>query len=276
MLFASGGASRALAGFPGTGLSFGAWRVFLGGLGLIAFILWRGGKRNLILLSKQPIMWLMGASVLFYQSSFFIGAARIGIAVGTLVALGSAPLLAGLLAWRIGLGKPTKYWAASTLIAILGLVLLTSTGGKVDLLGFALVLLAGTSYSIMTTFGVRLVRDLGVSGGEVLACAFGIGGIFALPIMVQAGPWILEPKAFAAIVWAGIAAASLAYALFGIGISHLSAGTVSTLTLFEPVTATTIGVLLLDETITTRGWLGCLVIMAALALLGYSETKKAK
>lgn len=273
VLFATGGASRALVGFPGTGLSFGAWRVFIGGLGLVVYISWKNGSTNLRLLIKQPIMWVMGAAVLFYQSSFFFGAGRIGIAVGTLVALGSAPLLAGLLAWRIGLGKPTVQWAVSTSLAILGLFLLTSTSANPDFIGFLFVFLAGISYSIMTTFGVRLVRDLGVTGGEVLACAFGIGGLLSLPILATTSGWLSEPKAIAAILYAGLAAATIAYLLFGVGISHLSAGTVSTLTLFEPVTATALGVLLLDESINARGWVGCLIIIGALGLLGYTESK---
>lgn len=275
VLFASGGASRALADFPGTGLSFGAWRVAIGAIGLLAYTRWRNGPRGLSILFRQPLMWLMGVAVLLYQSSFFIGAARIGIAIGTLVALGSAPLLAGLVSWWMGQDKPTIQWAVSTGLAIAGLALLTATTGKADLFGFFCVALAGWSYSLVTVIGVKMVREFGVTGGDVLAVAFTVGGLCATPILVTQGAWITEPKGFAAVMWAAIPAATVAYLLFGVGISHLKAGTVSTLTLFEPVTATALGVLFLDESITTRGWIGCAIIIGALGLLGYSESRTA-
>jgi DME family drug/metabolite transporter len=274
VLFASGGATRALIGFPGTGLSFASWRVAVGAIGLIAFMSWKHGTSGLIRLFKAPIMWPLGLTVLFYQASFFIGAARIGIAIGTLVALGSAPLLAGLLGWAMKLGKPTKHWAASTALAIFGLGLLTTTSGEVDLIGMLFVALAGLSYSVFTTLGVKVVRDFKVTGGEVLAVAFTIGALFATPIIATTSDWVGSSETILAILWAGFAATSFAYFLFGIGISHLNAGTVSTLTLFEPVTATTLGVLLLNEEIATRGWIGCGVIVLAVGLLGYFESRK--
>lgn len=273
VLFASGGASRAIVGFPGTGISFAAWRVFIGAIGLLIYSKYKFGTRGIKVLLRQPVMWLMGGSILFYQGAFFFGAGRIGIAIGTLVALGSAPLLAGLISWWMGLGKPSIQWAISTAIAIFGLGLLTSTSGNADSLGLLFVALAGWAYSILTVLGVKMVRDHNVTGIEVLTVSFAIGGIYSIPILATTSSWLVEPKAIAAVLWAGLAAATLAYSLFGIGISHLSAGTVSTLTLFEPVTATALGVILLDESINTRGWIGCAIIIVALGFVGYFESK---
>ncbi len=272
-LFATGGASRAFADFPGTAMSVAAWRVLLGGLGLLVYARYRYGSAGVKLLFRQPVLWFMGISVLAYQGTFFIGAARIGVAMGTLVALGLAPLLAGLLSWKVGMGKPTRQWAICTAVAVLGLALLTSGSATPDLVGVLWVTISGWSYAAMTVFGVRTVRDLGVSGGEVLAVAFSIGAIFALPVVLLTSDWIAAPKSVMLIVWLGPFATTLAYALFGIGISHLPAGTVSTLTLFEPVMSTTLGVFVLGEAMNLQGWIGCLVIICALGLLGYFESQ---
>lgn len=276
MLFASGGATRAVIGFPGTGISFASWRVLIGACGLLMYVTYKYGTSGVKTLFRQPIMWAMGATTLIYQATFFTGAEKIGIAIGTLVALGLAPLLAGLVSWWMGLGKPTWQWAICTMTAIAGLALLTGTAGNADPLGLGLVTLSGWSYSIFTVVGVKMVRNLGVTGAEVLAVAFTIGAIFALPVVGTTSSWLDGPKPVAAILFAGLAATSLAYTLFGNGISHLSAGTVSTLTLFEPVTATSLGVFLLGESMNIRGWIGCAIIIAALGLLGYfeSQTKK--
>jgi DME family drug/metabolite transporter len=61
--------------------------------------------------------------------------------------------------------------------------------------------------------------------------------------------------------------------LFGNGLTHLNPGTVSTLTLAEPVLATLMGVFILGEAMNFRGWVGCAVIIGALALLGIVESR---
>lgn len=276
MLFASGGASRAVIGFPGTGISFASWRVVIGSIGLLIFVAKKYGTSGINTLFRQPVMWAMGATTLLYQATFFMGAEKVGIAIGTLVALGLAPLLAGLVSWWMGLGRPTWQWAVCTATAISGLGLLTGTAGNADSRGLALVTLSGWCYSIFTVVGVKMVKQHGVTGAEVLAVAFTIGAIIALPIVATTSSWLESPKPIAAIIYAGLGATTVAYLLFGNGISHLSAGTVSTLTLFEPVTATSLGVFLLGESMNLRGWIGCAVIITGLGLLGFfeSQTKK--
>lgn len=276
MLFASGGASRAVIGFPGTGISFASWRVVIGATGLLVFVSKKYGSTGIKILFKQPIMWAMGATTLIYQASFFMGAEKIGIAIGTLVALGLAPLLAGLVSWWMGLGRPTWQWAVCTATAISGLGLLTGTAGNADTTGLLLVTLAGWSYSIFTVVGVKMVQRFGVTGAEVLAVAFSIGALIALPIVASTSRWVDGPKPLAAIIYAGLGATTIAYLLFGNGISHLSAGTVSTLTLFEPVTATSLGVFLLGESMNLRGWIGCGIIIVGLGMLGFFESQAKK
>ncbi|MFM8534417.1 MAG: EamA family transporter [Acidimicrobiia bacterium] len=273
MLFSSSGASRAIIGFPGTGISFAAWRVFIGALGLLLYVASRHGTAGIGKLMRQPLMWAMGLATLLYQAAFFTGVETVGIAAGTLIALGLAPLLAGLIAWAMGLGRPAWQWAACTGTAICGLALLTGTAGHADAAGLSLLALAAACYSFFTVVGVKMVRELAVSGAEVVAASFGIGAVIALPILATTSAWINGPGPILAILYAGLGATTVAYLLFANGISHLAAGTVSTLTLFEPVAATVVGVYLLGETMDARGWLGCLVIIAALGLLGYVESR---
>ena len=65
-----------------------------------------------------------------YQLAFFAAVADTGVAVGTVVALGSAPALAGLLArgWSTG-RRSTGRWAACTALATAGVLLLVLSGG---------------------------------------------------------------------------------------------------------------------------------------------------
>jgi len=273
VLFSTSATGRAYLDFPGSSISVGAWRVFLGGIGLAGYAAIRYGTSGIRKLVKLPIVWVMAIAVLSYQISFFIGAARIGVAMGTLGALATAPFFAGLLGWVVGTGKPTVVWAVSTLMGIVGLALITGVSEVRDNLGFFAVFISGVMYAIFTVFGVRLTRTHDVTGAEVLGAAFGIGAVISLPIVLATSAWVNSALLVGFVLYIGLGTTALGYILFGNGLTHLSPGTVSTLTLAEPVLATLMGVFILGEAMNLRGWIGCAVIISALALLGIVESR---
>jgi len=273
VLFSTSATGRAYLDFPGSSISVGAWRVFLGGIGLAAYAAIRYGTFGLRKLIKLPIVWVMALAVLSYQISFFIGAARIGVAMGTLGALATAPFFAGVLGWIVGTGKPSAVWAVSTLLGITGLALITGVSEVRDNVGFFAVFISGVLYAVFTVFGVRLTRTHDVTGAEVLGAAFGIGAVLSLPIVLVTSAWINSAVLVGFVLYIGLATTALGYILFGNGLTHLSPGTVSTLTLAEPVLATLMGVFILGEAMNLRGWIGCAVIIGALALLGIVESR---
>ena len=273
VLFSTSATGRAYLDFPGSSISVGAWRVFLGGIGLAAYAAIRYGTFGLRKLIKLPIVWVMALAVLSYQISFFIGAARIGVAMGTLGALATAPFFAGVLGWIVGTGKPSAVWAVSTLLGITGLALITGVSEVRDNVGFFAVFISGVMYAVFTVFGVRLTRTHDVTGAEVLGAAFGIGAVLSLPIVLFTSAWINSAVLVGFVLYIGLATTALGYILFGNGLTHLSPGTVSTLTLAEPVLATLMGVFILGEAMNLRGWIGCAVIIGALALLGIVESR---
>ena len=78
----------------------------------------KGGIRPLALMA------LTGFCLALYQPLFFLGTERNGVAVGTVVALGSAPILAGLLEWGLTRRVPSGTWMMATALATVGVVLL--------------------------------------------------------------------------------------------------------------------------------------------------------
>jgi DME family drug/metabolite transporter len=273
VLFSTSATGRAYLDFPGSSISVGAWRVFLGGIGLAAYAAIRYGTTGLRKLIRMPIVWVMALAVLAYQISFFIGATRIGVAMGTLGALATAPFFAGVLGWIVGTGKPSAIWVVSTVMGVIGLALITGVSEVRDNLGFFAVFISGVMYAVFTVFGVRLTRTRDVTGAEVLGAAFGIGALISLPIVLFTSAWINSALLVGFVLYIGLATTALGYILFGNGLTHLSPGTVSTLTLAEPVLATLMGVFILGEVMNLRGWIGCAVIIGALALLGIVESR---
>jgi DME family drug/metabolite transporter len=266
-LFSTSGTSKALLVPDAWPPSVAAVRLLVGALGMVAFVRLTS-RPGLAGLLRDPVVWLMALGVAGYQAFFFIGVQRTGVAVGTLVALGAAPLMAGALGWLAREGAPGWTWAIATGIGIAGLALLTG-GGAGDPAGVAAALGAAASYAVYTVFGARLARA-GHDPSTVLAAAFALGAVLLVPFLAQA-QWVFSGSGLLLALWLGLAATSLAYLLFGLGLPVLQPGHIATLTLLEPVGATLWGVLLLGETLPAAGWLGCGLIVTALVLVGVRD-----
>src|SRR4051812_43975623 len=160
VLFGTTGTARALG--PGVSpLGVGASRIAVGAalLALVAAVLARRARAS----SPGPgartpwsarVVLAGGLGVAGYQLSFFAAVADTGVAVGTVVALGSAPVFAGLLARITSKAELDARWAACTAFATVGVtVLVVSSGGgsaTVSPVGVALALGAGVGYAAYT------------------------------------------------------------------------------------------------------------------------------
>jgi DME family drug/metabolite transporter len=271
-LFGTSATSLALLTPGAPGPSVAAMRLLVGAAGLVAFVLVRGGGGDLRACWRRPSIWVMGAAVAGYQALFFMGTARAGVAIGTLISLAAAPFLAGILGWVLREGAPGWTWVVSTVIAVIGLTLLVSTNLNVDEpVGMLYSLGAGACYAVYTVVGVRLSRE-GNGASVVLAAAFAVGALFLLPAAVTS-TWWFSLAGIVEVLWLGLGATTLAYLLFGVGLKVLQPGHIATLNLFEPVVATVLGVVVLGESLAVAGWWGTFLVLGALALLGISESR---
>jgi drug/metabolite transporter, DME family len=209
------------------------------------------------------------AGVAVYQLAFFAAVADTGVAVGTIVALGSAPTLAGLFEWALERRRPRGRWVAATALACGGVVLLALSGGEasVSAPGVALAVTAGAAYAVYTLAAKRLLAA-GHAPESVMAVAFGGGAIALLPALALSGPgWLLQPGGIALALFLGIVPTALAYLLFAHGLRRLSASETATLTLAEPLTAGVLGAVVLAEQLTAASALGAGLVLAGMLAL---------
>ena len=144
MLFGTTGTARALGAKSASALGVGAARLAVGGAVLV--VLARSVRRP----AKLPWRLLVVAGMLtaVYQLAFFAGLDRAGVAVGTVVTIGSGPPLAGALAMLAGHGRPSRRWMLATALAVVGVIRLASPGsGRVALVGIVLALVSGSGYA---------------------------------------------------------------------------------------------------------------------------------
>ena len=236
----------------------GAARILVGGA-LLAALAWRGGGGW----PWRPVL-AGAAGVAGYQLTFFAAVHETGVAVGTVVALGSGPLFAGLLARE----RPSARWVVATGLAVAGVAVLVAAGAAahVEPGGVALALGAGLSYATYTVAAKRLLAHHGPEA--VMARLFGIGALLLSPVLIVEGlGQVGTAGGIAMAVYLGAVPTALAYVLFARGLRHLPAGEVATLTLAEPVTATALGIVVLGERPGAIAAAGVALVLAGLAVL---------
>jgi DME family drug/metabolite transporter len=280
VLFGTTGTSAAFAPIAATTASIGAARLVLGGLGLLAFLPLLGGRRAVVLdLWRTPAGILAGLMTALYQLAFFAGVSLAGVALGTLVTIGSGPILVGLASWVLLREAPSRGWWASTAIGVTGLGFLALDGSvqpNVVVGGLLLSLVAGAAYAAYTVSAKALIVR-GASPSEAMAAAFGLGGIGMIPLLLATGAdWLLSGYGLAIALWLGLGTTTVGYVLFGRGLQILPAGPVATLVLAEPLVATLLGVGVLGEPIGGAGWIGAALVAVGLALQGLRSTRGRK
>jgi DME family drug/metabolite transporter len=277
VLFGTAGTAQALGPAGSTPLGVGIVRIVVGALVLlIAMPLLGSSPRRLIPLWRTPAMLVTATTAGAYQLFFFAGVSRAGVALGTLVAVGSAPLFAGLVGWVVLRHRPSLGWLVATLVCLVGLGLLTApglTGGSAT--GFALALGAGlciAGYNV----AARIQLDRGVGALEVPTGSFVLGGALLLPLLLtQPLAWISTPSGAAMALYLGVATMGLANVLLTRGMRTLTPGPATTLMLTDPVVATVLGVVVLGETLAVVEVIGVLVILAGLFLQGVLASRSA-
>jgi drug/metabolite transporter, DME family len=267
LCFATTGTAQALGPSDTDPVGVGAARILVGGALLVAVAaaMKRGPRRGW---ARRPVAAAV-AGVAVYQLAFFAAVADTGVAVGTIVALGSAPTLAGLFEWLLDRRAPDPRWAAATALACGGVALLALSGGEasVSLPGIGMAIVAGGSYAVYTLAAKRLLTA-GHPPEQVMAAAFGLGAVALLPALALSTPgWLLDADGIALALFLGIVPTALAYVLFARGLRRLTASEAATLTLAEPLTAGALGAIVLAEPLTAMSAAGAGLVLAGLLAL---------
>src|SRR3954470_2664410 len=147
--FGTTGTAQAL-GPDASPVTVGAARIAVGGL-LLMLVQRLAARPSAGPWARGPVL-AAALGVAAYQLCFFAAVKDTGVAVGTVVALGSAPALAGAGGWLLDRRAPGGAWAAATALACAGVALIALAGGGSDVsaAGVALAVGAGASYAAFT------------------------------------------------------------------------------------------------------------------------------
>ena len=191
------------------------------------------------------------------------------------IILASEPLFIVLLAWLLYAARPSARTAVLLLTGLVGVVLVSvpnqaaAVGGAGGNALVAIGTVSAALYVVLSSRSVlavdaRVLVTLQQTMGLAISCVFLIIG-FAMG--AETWPAHVSVGTLLVCMLSGVMQYALAFSLYLYGLKHVPVSTAATLLSLTPIFAICASTLCLGETLDTRQWLGCVVVMAAAILL---------
>lgn len=265
VLWGTTGTTQQLAPDAASPLTIGALRLLVAA-GFLMIVAGSAGRLKDLGRLRRPATLLAAGGVAAYQPFFFLAVDKTGVVIGTIIAIGSAPVFAGLLAWAYDRVPPSRLWTGATAVAIVGVGLLVAAGNELGahMDGVIYALVAGAAYATYVIAARQLAREGNVIGSH--AVIFALSAAMLLPLLAADDlGWVGTLGGTAAVLHLGVLATAVAYLLFANGLETTQSTTATTLSLGEPVTAALLGVIAVGERPPLLGWIGFALVLIALA-----------
>ena len=256
-------------------LAVGGARLAVGGFSLLAVLLI---MRKLDFRNWPWRATIYAAiSMAVFQYLFFSSVRLTGIAIGTVVAIGSAPVFSGLIEWLLLKRRPNSVWMIATLLAIVGCALLfiNKDGIVVNPIGVTMSLGAGLLFAFYTLVNKEVLEK--TETVPAVAVIFSISALMLLPFVLRfETEGLLTGSGIAVVIYLGIATTSVAYILFSMGLKRIPSSSAVTLSLAEPLTAALLSVVIVKEQLDLTSWLGIVLLLGGILVLTMSGRKANK
>ncbi|MFC9770161.1 MULTISPECIES: DMT family transporter [unclassified Pseudarthrobacter] len=283
ILWGTTGTASTLA--PGVSpLAIGAVAMGVGGLLQALFAARAIRRQRSGILRRWRLVAMGAAAVAVYPLAFYSSMHLSGVAVGTVVSIGSAPVAAALIE-RFTDRKPlTRRWIIGAFLGVGGAALLsfaghspaTTTGTEAGTdaagawgytAGILLGLLAGGTYALYSWAAHRLIGG-GIPSRAAMGSIFGLGGLLLMPVLAVTGAPLLDSWTnFSVGAYMALVPMFAGYILFGWGLARVRASTATSISLLETVVAAVLAVLVVGERLPALGWLGAAVVLGSLFIL---------
>ncbi|WP_406736718.1 DMT family transporter [Thioclava sp. GXIMD4215] len=256
--------------------AIGAAAMGIGGIAQ-ALLAVRGINRAAPALWADRTLLVAGALAVAIYPLAFYGAMRLaGVTVGTVVTIGSAPLLSALIEYAFDKTRLSLRWGISAAVGLLGMTLICLAEqlpdtpldkGHDTIIGILLGILGGLTYGLYA-WSARRMMLRGLPSSVAMGATFGLGGVLLMPVLLGTGGAFLMSWSNAAVgLYMAAVPMFLGYLCFGYGLAHVEASTATTITLLEPVIAAILAILVVGEHLPPLGWVGVALVVGCLTLL---------
>ncbi len=271
-LWGTTGTAQALGPDDIDPLVVGWVRLAVGGLGLVLIARVRQVARTPL---SSGWTWVAVLSIAAYQLTFFGGVRLAGVALGTAVGIGSAPIWGGLVDWRFTTWRPTTPWIVAVVIAVAGAALVAGDPGDAERpeLGLLLAVGAGASYAVYAYALQQLARQ--GDADHVAATVFTRAAVLLAPMLLigDVGD-LLTGRGLVMSLHLGVVATTLSYALFTRGVRDTPVSTATLLSLAEPLTAVLLGITIVGETLSHAAGAGVAMLLVGVTIGATARTER--
>ncbi|MDM8534913.1 EamA family transporter [Clostridiaceae bacterium HSG29] len=265
LLWGTTGSAQALAPTDASPLAIGAFRMLIGGSILFIIAIIKNPMSEFKTLNYKKVLKASFAIGLF-QPFFFLGIQITGIALGTVVAIGSSPIFSGIIELLEG-KKISKVWLVATTFSIVGCIMLFTGKSdlKVNFIGILFSLFAGLLYALYVKFSKVLLNSY--SRDIVNGTLFLLSGIILSPILFFVDiSWVTTYSGSFVVIYLGIATTTIAYTLFSKGLKNIEVEKAVSLTLAEPLTAALLGIFIFKEQLSFFSMIGLFLLFIGLVI----------
>lgn len=252
-------------------IAVASMRSAIGGGVLLIVVLMMGKIRFRCWSWKWTI--LAALTIAIFQSLFFTSVRFTGVAISTVVTIGSSPMFSGMMEWLFFKKRPNRVWSVATMMAIVGCALLFVNKGETTVhpFGVLLALCAGAMFALYTSCSKQLTEREATL--PAVAMTFSLCALFLFPFSKEGVTWVFTLQNIWPMLFMALAATSLAYVLFLAGLEKISPSSAVTLSLAEPLTATLLGVFLLGESLSVTSFIGVMFMLGGIIVLTFSSRK---
>ena len=218
----------------------------------------------------------VGTAMAAYQVCYFSAVTLTGVAVTALVAICSAPLMIAVLATLFLNERLLPLVRVTLVMAVVGTALLVlgprrpgELSGRFAL-GALLALGAGLSYAVFATTAKGLLGRMPPL--TVAAVTFTLAAMLLAPTLArERAVWAPLASGWPLLLYLGLGPTAVAYAFFTVGLARVPATVAGILTLLEPLTAATLGVVWFGEALGPVGWAGAALLLVAITMLAVAR-----
>ncbi|MGU3577256.1 DMT family transporter [Brucellaceae bacterium C25G] len=265
-------------------VAIGAASMGIGGLlqSLLAFRVIRLNYKKLW--AHRTLLVFGGINIVIYPLAFYASMRLAGVTIGTVVSIGSAPLIAAIIESIVDRQRVSNRWIIGAAIGLAGILLLCVMGSHKNaetspnsmfyiFAGIGLGLMAGLTYAIYSWVARRLMMN-NIPSLAVMGALFGCGSTLLIPILLFTGAAFLQSSTNMAVgAYMALVPMFMGYILFGYGLARVQASTATAITLLEPVVAAFLAIIIVGERLSFYGWIGVILILISLIFITIKKTK---
>ena len=215
-------------------------------------------------------IFLLGfLNIAVFQALLFVAAYRLpGGVAATVGAI--QPLVVVILSWAVLAGRPSLLSWIAAIAGFFGVALLVlGPAAQLDAIG----VIAAAGGALAMALGTLLTKrwQPPVNALVLTSWQLTVGGIFLLPLAfsVENLPQSITLTHVAAYLWLGVIGTGLTYVFWLRGVMRMSASAVTGFSLLSPLSATVLGLVVLDQQLTLIQSLGMVLVLAGVWLGQY-------